>query len=158
VNGADFPTDGSCLLAAPHNLAIRLCLDPLAFPLRLVALGVRTFNLCLLALGLVLALDRRVLCPDHSIQVPNRIPVCQSKPDKRTSSRKWVGYCSPGFYLCYACYRGKEIPCSAHTPGQRDMHIFSPGTLQVRRRRTQASITRTVTVRLHDRSISPSNR
>ncbi len=53
MNGADFPTDGSCLLAAPHNLAIRLCLDPLAFPLRLVALGVRTFNLCLLALLLI---------------------------------------------------------------------------------------------------------
>ncbi len=76
MNGADFPTDSSCLLTAPHNLAIRLCLDPLAFPLRLVTLGVRIFNLCLLALGLVLALDRRILYPDHSIQVPNRIPVC----------------------------------------------------------------------------------
>jgi len=76
VNGADFQTDGLSLAAAPQNCAVRLCLDPLACPPRLVALGVRIFDLCLLALGLAFALDCRFLFPDHLIQVPNRIPFC----------------------------------------------------------------------------------
>lgn len=65
MNGADFQTDGSYLAAASRNLDIHLCLDPLAFPPCLVALGVRMFDLCLLASGLVLVLDRRFLFPDH---------------------------------------------------------------------------------------------
>lgn len=74
MNGANFQIDNSYLPAAPHNFAIRLCFNPLAFPRHLVALRVRIFDQCLLALSLVLALDRSFLFPDHFIQVPNGIP------------------------------------------------------------------------------------
>ena len=67
MNEANFQTNGLSLVAASQNCVVRLCLDPLACPPRLVALGMRIFDLCLLALGLVFALDCQFLFPNHLI-------------------------------------------------------------------------------------------
>jgi len=82
VNETNFQTDGLSLAAASQNCVVRLCLDSLVCSLHLIALKMRIFDLCLLALTLIFALDCRFLFPDHLIQVLNRIFFCQSKSDK----------------------------------------------------------------------------
>lgn len=125
MNETNFQTNDLSLVIVSRNFVIRLYLDSLAFSSFLIALKMRAFHLCLLALNFVLTFNRRFLFFVHSIQVSNKIFVYQSKSNKRIFLRKRIEYCSFDFCLCYICYREKEISYYVYTSCQRDMHIFS---------------------------------